>query len=445
MGDRRVEMMEESARRCGDRGMDFGFIRVKEGTIRACCEYLQQWIGSEDVIRPQKVVIVCGIEDIMSSETTDVGKRLVLQHPQKNEFEQALRLNKHVTMFEERVKDFWNDVQIVWVVPHPVDVETYLRLNLKGARQKLPKEYIIQARFLTRLLNGTFQKWESYLRQDVCRLVLPWFLKFVGVVPDGSKRFVTFMKAVRAGGRSPSIDIEPLLPEAIPDGFYPSHVILMKVLKALKGVNYTGAQGTVVQCSITEHQVIISRTETLQTVNVTGVNINEAEFNVESGRETSTISETEQDLTSIIGESDNDVLTDVGEPTFIETPVLPNEMICVKSEEPEVAPPVLPSSVCCPPEAYSTVGSKKKVVSMVTDLSSLLNDVTIAGGRTDIKDVSIDTQEDLVPELMVLPCGHLHCHEGARPSSVRCVCGRLFDLLLCDEAVMYARVVKYTL
>ena len=88
-------------------------------------------------------------------------------------------------MFESKIRDLWNDVQAVWVVPHPVNVETYLRLNLKRTRQKLPND-IIQARFLTKLLNGTFQKWESYLRQDY-RLVLPWFLKFIGVVPDGSQ------------------------------------------------------------------------------------------------------------------------------------------------------------------------------------------------------------------------------------------------------------------
>ena len=83
MGDRRVEMMEESMRRCGEQGMSFRFIRIKEGTIRACCEYLQQWANSEEVIRPHKVVLVCGIEDIISSENTEVGKRIILQHPQK--------------------------------------------------------------------------------------------------------------------------------------------------------------------------------------------------------------------------------------------------------------------------------------------------------------------------------------------------------------------------
>ena len=133
-----------------------------------------------------------------------------------------------------------------------MDVETYLRLNFKGPGQKLPNDYIIQARFLTKLLNGTFQNWESYLRLDVSRLVLPWFLKFVGVVPDGSQKFVTFMKAIHVGGRIPSIKIEPLLPEAIPDGFYPSHELLMKVLKALKDVSHIRAKGTIVQCSITE-------------------------------------------------------------------------------------------------------------------------------------------------------------------------------------------------
>ena len=84
---------------------------------------------------------------------------------------------------------------------------------------------------------------------------------------------MTFLKAIRVGDRSPSIKIEPLLPEAIPDGFYPSHELLMKVLKALKDVSHIRAKGTIVQCSITEQQVIISCTKTLQTVNVTDVNV----------------------------------------------------------------------------------------------------------------------------------------------------------------------------
>ena len=445
MGDRRVEMMEESMKRSGEEEMNFRFVRVEEGTIRACCDYLQQWASSGEVIKPHKVVLVCGIEDVMSYEYTEVGKRIILQHPQKNEFEQAMRLQKHVTLFEKKIKDLWSDVQTVWVVPHPVDVETHLRLNLKRTGQKLPKEYILQARFLTRLLNGTFQKWESYLRQDVSRMVLPWFLKFVGVVPDGSKRFVTFMKAIRVGGRSPSIKIEPLLPEAIPDGFYPSHDLIMKVLKALKGVSLTRTPGTIVQCSITEQEVIISRTRTVQAINVTDGNVYGTEFNIESERRTSAVPEIEQSIISDLDESYGDVVSDVAESTVVETPLIIDHMINAESEETEITSSALPASTCSPPEVCSAVGTKKKIVSMVTDLSSLLTDVTIAGNQTINKDVSIDTQDDLVPELMVLPCGHLHCHEGARPSSVRCGCGKLFDLVLCDEAVIYAKVVKYTL
>ena len=93
--------------------MDFRFIKIKEGTIRACCENLQHCAAGEGIVRPQKIVLVCSIEDIMSTENTDLGKRIVLQHPQKYEFEQAIRLKKHVTLFESKIKDIWDYVQAV--------------------------------------------------------------------------------------------------------------------------------------------------------------------------------------------------------------------------------------------------------------------------------------------------------------------------------------------
>ena len=187
-----------------------------------------------------------------------------------------------------------------------------------------------------------------------------------------------------------------------------------------------------------------------------------AEFDIESGGRTSAITETdhdsaianktdhdsaivyetELDTTSNINESNINTLSDVDNSTFIETPIISSKISSDKPEEPETAPP---ASACCPPEVCSSVGTKKKVVSMATDLSSLLTDVAIISNQANNREVSVNTQDDLIPELMVLPCGHLHCHEGTRPSTVRCVCGRLFDLLLCDKAVTYARAVKYTL
>ena len=140
----------------------------------------------------------------------------------------------------------------------------------------------------------------------------------------------------------------------------------MSVLKALKGVSYIRAKGTIVQCSITDQQIIISRTKTLQTVNVTDVNVCGAEFDIESGGRTSAITETdhdsaivyktdhdsvivyenEHDTTSNVNESNVNTLSDVDKFTFIETPIISSKISSDKPEDPETAPP---ASTCCPP------------------------------------------------------------------------------------------------
>ena len=57
-----------------------------------------------------------------------------------------------------------------------------------------------------------------------------WF-----VVDDGFKRFVAFMKAVRAADRLPTISVESLMPEALLDGLNPTHITI-RLLSALKGI-----------------------------------------------------------------------------------------------------------------------------------------------------------------------------------------------------------------
>ena len=44
------------------------------------------------------------------------------------------------------------------------------------------------------------------------------------------------MKAVRAADKVPSVSIQPLLPEAVVDGFDPSHKSIMRVMSALRGL-----------------------------------------------------------------------------------------------------------------------------------------------------------------------------------------------------------------
>ena len=175
VGDQRVMLMEKSVKMSkndfdADLGSYFEFVRVTDGTIRSSFLEVEKIINKGDKSLPEKIVIVCGINDVITSEFTPQGKRMLLNHPSKNETAQAMRLQKHVEMFEKRLTELvGNQIQIVWLIPHPVDVETHLHLNLNYSCQELSSDYVLHGRFLTKLLNGIFQKWEGYLRQDQSR------------------------------------------------------------------------------------------------------------------------------------------------------------------------------------------------------------------------------------------------------------------------------------
>ena len=91
---------------------------------------------------------------------------------------------------------------IVWVIPHPIDVETYVRVlqyqTINEPEGFIHPAVIFKARNLTKLMNGIFQSWEGILRKNIYQLVFPWFLVFVKVSNEGSKLFVNFMKQVRS-------------------------------------------------------------------------------------------------------------------------------------------------------------------------------------------------------------------------------------------------------
>ena len=267
VGDRRVMLMEESIKMSKDFELDFGsyfeFVRVTDGTIRSSFLEVEEIINKGDKSLPEKIVIVCGIDDVITSEFTTQGKRMLLNHPTKNETAQAMRLQKHVDMFEKRLTALVGDqIQVVWIIPHPVDVETHLRLNLKRSCPELPPDHVLHGRFLTKLLNGTFQKWEGYLRQHQSRIIVPWFIKFVSEVPGGSQKFSAFMKSVRASDRCPNIAVQSLIPEAVPDGFNPSHSSIMKILKTLKGLRFFKSK-TCSLNAITKEEVVVGQSVTV--------------------------------------------------------------------------------------------------------------------------------------------------------------------------------------
>ena len=237
VGDRRVKLMEDSMRASGEAVLDYKFMVSSDGTMRTSFLTVQNELKLMNTSSLQKITVVCGIEDLIQSEYTSEGKRIMLTCPNKNSYEQTVRLQKHVEMFERKITDIIDkNVQLIWVVPHPVDIETYLRSNLRDSQKDLTPDQVRHARFLTRMLNDTFQQWEGTLRMTSGRLVVPWFTKFVSVTPFGSKKFTGFMKAIRAGYKMPSVSIQPLLPEAVVDGFDPSPQSIMRVMSALQGL-----------------------------------------------------------------------------------------------------------------------------------------------------------------------------------------------------------------
>ena len=106
----------------------------------------------------KKITVVCGIEDMIKSDFTSEGKRIMLTYPNKNSYEQTIILQKHAEMFERKIYEVLDrTVQLIWVVPHLVDVETHLRSNLRYSQKDLTPEHVRHARFLTHMLNDTFQ------------------------------------------------------------------------------------------------------------------------------------------------------------------------------------------------------------------------------------------------------------------------------------------------
>ena len=118
---------------------------------------------------------------------------------------------------EEKIHSLWSEVKIVWVIPHPIDMETFVKFHqyqsINNTTMGIHPNIIFKARSLTKMMNGVFQAWEGVLRKDIDRLVFPWFLIFIKITNEGSKLFVNFMKQVRTV--SPKQEIMPLLPEAM--------------------------------------------------------------------------------------------------------------------------------------------------------------------------------------------------------------------------------------
>ena len=84
VGDQRVKLMEDSMIASGKSVMDYKFIVSSDGTMRTSFLGLQDELKTMNTSSLQKMTVVCGVEDMIRSEFTSEGKRVMLTCPNKN-------------------------------------------------------------------------------------------------------------------------------------------------------------------------------------------------------------------------------------------------------------------------------------------------------------------------------------------------------------------------
>ena len=394
----------------------WSFCHVPEATIRLCWNKIKEISDQNPAWQPMKVAVVCGINDALYTKYNHLGKTMELIKSDLSALELAEKMTKSVGLFEQKVADLWGDVQVVWVVPHPVDIETYLQTHMFNSKYSLSPSDVKSARNLTKYLNQLFQVWEGTLRQNPFRCVFPWFLIFVSLVPDGSNQFVQFMKSVRSA--APMTNISALLPVATCDGIRPTKKSVMQLLQSLN--NLTRSQQK-------------KRFHGKNDGNVSRMpnNRNSSRLNQAKVAYVPVTESIDQSNVDLSGSTESSIILDVKEmitPEMLVTPSLNDAGVLALH----------------PPVSNIPVRPKEKVT-VETDLPILMEGVKSLDVRTPVRtsSVMIDTQDDLLPELLILPCGHMKCVSGVRLASITCKCGQNFDLDKYSEAISHAKVVKF--
>ena len=140
--------------------------------------------------------------------------------------EGALQMRQEV---EEEIRGIWRDVQIVWILPFPVDLGTYVK---SCATKPVPRHVECAANKTTLLFNNYMASMDKkFQRVEWDVDVIPWFNIWRDVsnwkrgTPD---EFKIFMHALRQGDRVPS-----LYPESSLDGIHPQLQTSQGLIRAI--------------------------------------------------------------------------------------------------------------------------------------------------------------------------------------------------------------------
>ena len=206
---------------------------VKNGAkINSILQMLQEFKATTKNV-PEMVVIVGLIGDILEKKRDDnVGWPLM--RVKKEEWmsgkypavEGALQMRKEI---EEELNKMWAGVKIIWVLPFPIDLATYVK---SCTNKEIPRQVEFEINQQTLHFNDYMSTMDKVFQKVQKDNVIPWFPLWKDATYrtflSAPEEYKDFMARIRMGKRVP-----PLYPEASLDGLHPNYRVAQALIRVL--------------------------------------------------------------------------------------------------------------------------------------------------------------------------------------------------------------------
>ena len=231
VGDSRVLSIEKALSERERQELDPIFLYRNGARISTILEMLNEYKDQKRKI-PVMITIVGLIGDVLLKKNGKEYPSITIReevHNTKKEYPSLDGIVKMRTNVEEELECMWPGVAVVWVLPFPVDLGTFIK---QQATQPVPKHVECAANRVTLEFNNYMSSVDRIFQKDTRDAnVLPWFAFWRDVSnqrTDVPSEFVEFMGRIRRGLRVPS-----LCPEASLDGLHPQLRTSQGLLRAV--------------------------------------------------------------------------------------------------------------------------------------------------------------------------------------------------------------------
>ena len=233
VGDSRVRDVEK-AFRCPALEEVTPVFLVKSGArMHVILEMLKTYKGDHQEV-PVMIAIIGFLGDILVKKNdAERGYPLMQVRPDiwnKDQLfpavEGSLQMRRNT---EDEIHKLWPDVKVVWVLPYPVDLGTYVKTC---ATKQVPRFAEVAVNKETLQANNYMAALDKVFQREHAEDVIPWYNFWKDVanpVPEGTPdEFHEFMRLLRNGSRVPS-----LYPESSTDGVHPQMRTAQGLIRAI--------------------------------------------------------------------------------------------------------------------------------------------------------------------------------------------------------------------